>query len=158
MPSRSQVRRATVEMIPFAANETPVEHAANRWSIWGTIPLRVPLQLAYCPQQIVVWNGLRATRRTLVRHLLSSFHEDGVIAYDLQLLQSHDGGLAALEDAASAVARGTHPLAPMLRRIAGDYHAHLAALARDATRFVYPRDLDARFSSLLGFGRYALAL
>jgi hypothetical protein len=152
------VTAGTLDMLSFAFNETPVEYAANRRSVWGYIPLRVPLQLIYCPRQAIVWNGLLATPRTLVRHLLSSFHEDGVIAYDLQLLQSHEGGLRRLERAAAAVAAGSYPCARMLSAIAGGYHAHLAELARAAGRFEYPADIDARFSSLIGFGRYCLGL
>jgi hypothetical protein len=94
----------------------------------------------------VVWNGLRCTPQTLVKHLLSAFHEDGVIAYDLQLLQSHEGGLAQLEDAAGRVADGSHPLASVLARIAGGYHVD------------YPADLHPHFSSLISFGRYCLTL
>jgi|GEM_PF-4164852 len=158
VPHPGQVKAATLEMLPFAFNETPIEHAANRQSFWGYIPLRVPLQLLYCPQQAIVWNGLLATPHTLIKHLLSSFHEDGVIAYDLQLLQSHPGGLEGLERAAEEVVSGEDPLAPMLSAIAGGYHAHLSELARAARRFEYPQDLHPRFSSLLGFGRYCLQL
>jgi hypothetical protein len=158
IPDARQLAAGTVAMFSFAFNETPVERAANRKSRWGYIPLRVPLQLLYCPQQAIVWNGLMASSRTLVRHLLSSFHEDGVIAYDLQLIQSHAGGLAQLQEAASGVAAGTHRFARMLAAIAGGYHAHLADLARAAQRFEYPADLDPRFSSLLGFARYCAAL
>ncbi|MDY7225588.1 hypothetical protein [Hyalangium rubrum] len=158
VPHPRQIETATVEMMPFAFNETPIEYAANRTSIWGHIPLRVPLQLLYCPQQAIVWNGLLATPHTLVKHLLSAFHEDGVIAYDLQLLQSHPGGLELLERSAEEVASGEHPLAPMLSAIAGGYHAHLAELARAARRFEYPADLDPRFSSFVGFSRYCLQL
>jgi hypothetical protein len=157
-PDSRQVFLGTRDMLSFAFNETPVEHAANRKSVWGTLPLRVPLQLLYCPQQAVVWNGLSATPRTLVKHLLSSFHEDGVISYDLQLLQSHEGGLEALERAAEDVASRRHAFGWMLRAIAGGYHEHLAELARAARRFEYPEDLDPRFSSLLGFARYCLEL
>jgi hypothetical protein len=142
----------------FAFNETPVEFAANRKSVWGRIPFRVPVQLFYCPQQAVVWNGLLATPRTLVKHLLSSFHEDGVIAYDLQLLQSHPGGLSLLAAEATAVASGQHRWSKVLSAIAGGYHAHLAELAGRAQRFDCPEDLHPSFSSFLGFARYCLEL
>jgi hypothetical protein len=158
VPGPREVRAATIEMIPFAANETPIEYATNRTRIWGRIPLRMPVQLVYCPQQFIVWNGLLATPRTLVKHLLSAFHEDGVIAYDLQLLHSHPGGLEALEREAERVASGEHRLSAVLSAIAGGYHAHLAELAGKARRFEYPRDLHPHFSSLLGFGRYCLQL
>jgi hypothetical protein len=158
VPEPWQVTAATIEMLPFAFNETPVEHAANRASVWGHVPLRVPLQLLYCPEQVIVWNGLLASPSTLVEHLLSAFHEDGVIAYDLQLLQSYPEGLDLLERSAAEVASGEHPLAFMLSAIAGGYHAHLADLARAARRFEYPADLHPHFSSLVSFGRYCLRL
>lgn len=157
-PTAHQLTQATVEMMPFAFNETPVEYAANRTSVWGRIPLRVPLQLLYCPQQAIVWNGLLATLATHVKHLLSAFHEDGVIAYDLQLIQSHPGGLDRLETEATRVAQGRHPLSGLLRNIAGGYHAHLAELARRARRYDYPKDLHPHFSSFIGFGAYCLTL
>ncbi len=158
VPTAKQVFAATVEMLPFAFNETPVERRANRRTLLGHIPLRVPLQLLYCPEQAVVWNGLLCTPRTLVKHLLSAFHEDGVLAYDLQLLQSHPGGLELLAARAAEVARGRHPLSRVLSGIAGGYHAHLAEQAERAERFEYPVDLHPHFSSLVGFGRYCLTL
>jgi hypothetical protein len=158
VPHPRQVMLATIEMMPFAFNETPVERAANRQSLWGYVPLRVPLQLLYCPQQAIVWNGLLATPSTLVRHLVSAFHEDGVIAYDLQLLQSYPDGLELLQRSSEEIASGEEPLAFMLSAIAGGYHAHLAELARAARRFEYPADLHPHFSSLIGFGRYCLQL
>jgi hypothetical protein len=158
VPNAHQLTRATVQMMPFAFNETPVEYEANRTSVWGRIPLRVPLQLVWCPQQAIVWNGLLTSVNTQVKHLLSAFHEDGVIAYDLQLLQSHEGGLDRLEAEATRVAQGAHPLSGVLRSIAGGYHAHLADLARRARQFDYPQDLHPHFSSLIGFGRYCLTL
>jgi hypothetical protein len=142
-------------MLPFAANETPIEYAANRKSVLGHLPLRLPLQLAYCPQQFVVWNGLRQRPQSLVKHLLSAFHEDGVIAYDLQLIQSH-GALRDLERAADDVAARRRPFSGMLAAIAGDYHAHLAELARRAARFDYPCGIHPHFSSFVAFGRFAL--
>lgn len=158
VPTPAQVEAGTLQMLPFAFNETPVEHAANRTRVWGRIGFRVPLQLLFCPQQAVVWNGLNATPKTLVKHLLSSFHEDGVIQYDLQLLQSHEGGLELLESEASRVADGSHALSPVLLAIAGGYHAHLTELARAAKNFEYPPELNEHFSSLVGFGRFCLGL
>lgn len=53
-------------------------------------------------------------------------------AYDLQLLESHEGGLAVLEAALAAMLAGTHPRAASIGAIVEepDYHARLLGYVR----------------------------
>jgi hypothetical protein len=161
IPSRWQLRAGCLVMLPFVLNETAVERQTNRRTLLGQVPLRVPLQLLYCPSQARVGTGLSASCQSIVRHLLSAFHDDAVITYDLQLLQTHEGGLEQLAHAADAVATCRHPLWWPLSQVVGGlgYHAHLVDLATQARSFRYPTVCaDPRFSSLVGFAEFCLTL
>lgn len=161
LPSNWQLTVGAAVMLPFVLNETPVERDRNRRTLLGQVPVRVPLQLLYCPGHALVGTGLSASLSTLVRHLVSAFHDDAVIAYDLQLLQTHAGGLEALARAAADIASGRDPLAWPLTQVVGGagYHAHLVELAAEAAEFRYPQpEADPRFSSLVGFAAFCLTL
>jgi hypothetical protein len=122
----------------------------------------VPLQVLYCPRQLITDTGLTQTPGQLVRHLLSVYHEDAFLGYDLQMLQSHPGGLALLRQEARRVLAGDTPWAPVLRRLVGwpAYHGRLVELAEAAERFEYPDplDLDWRFTSLVGFAKFCCSM
>lgn len=161
IPSRWQLGVGAAIMLPFVLNETPAERERNRRTLLGQVPVRVPLQLLYCPGQALVGTGLSASLSTLVRHVVSAFHDDAVIAYDLQLLQTHPGGLEALAAAAQRIAAGRDPLAWPLTQIVGGpgYHERLVELAAEAAEFRYPDIVaDPRFSSLVGFAEFCLTL
>ena len=53
--------------------------------------------------------------KNIVKHLLSVYHEDAFIGYDLQLLHSHSGGLELLQR--STTCCGENRYAPMLRKL-----------------------------------------
>jgi hypothetical protein len=118
----------------------------------------VPLQILFNPRQLIVDTGLSQHPRTVVKHLLSVYHEDAFLGYDLQLLQSHAGGLELLHDEASRVVDGSSRLAGLLKKLVGwpGYHARLMELAEDAREFSYPDplDIDPRFASLVGFAKF----
>ena len=161
IPSRWQLRAGCVVMLPFVLNETEVERRTNRRTLLGQVPLRVPLQILFSPAQAIVGTGLDERCDAIVRHLLSSFHDDAVITYDLQLLQTHPNGLQRLAEAAESVATGRHLLAwPLTQMVGGPgYHAHLIELAAAACEYRYPQECaDPRFSSLVGFAEYCLTL
>ena len=162
LPSPWQLRVGWAAMLPIALSESERERERSRSTWLGQIPIRVPLQLAYGPRQLVSALGLDLEARDLVRHLLCVYHEDAFLAYDLQLLQSHRGGLDLLEREAKRVVSGDNHLAPVLRRVVAwpGYHAGLIELARAAARFEYPDplDLDRRFCSLVGFARFCCTL
>jgi hypothetical protein len=162
LPSAWQVRVGWAAMLPITLSESERERVRSRSTLAGQIPIRVPLQLLYSPRQVFADTGLSLAPEHIVRHLLCVYHEDAFLGYDLQLLQSHQGGLALLEREARRVVEGDNRLAPILRRVVGwpDYHANLINLASAAGAFCYPDplDLDRRFCSLVGFAQFCCTL
>jgi hypothetical protein len=164
IPSAWQVAIGSLTMLPVVYGESDGKRARNRRTLLGQIPVRAPLQLLYCPQQAIVGTGLFASRETVLRHVLSVFHEDAMLTYDLQLLQTHEGGLAELERRARRVARNDTLTARFLTGMVGGagYHDRIAQLASAASRFEYPapplHHPDGRFASLVGFASYCLSL
>ncbi len=161
-PSSWQLAVGFVAMLPVTLSESERERGRSRRTLMGQVPVRVPLQVLYCPRQLLTDTGLSQRPQQIVRHLLSVYHEDAFLGYDLQLLQSHESGLALLRREASAVAEGATRWAPYLKRLVGwpGYHARLIELAEDAERSIYPDplDLDPRFASLVGFARFCATM
>ena len=161
-PTSWQIKVGWMAMLPITLSESDRERTRSRRTWMGQVPVRVPLQILYNPRQISVGTGLTNGVRTIVRHLLSVYHEDAFLGYDLQLLQSHPGGLQHLRAEAQRVADGDTLWAPYLKRLVGwpGYHAGLITLAERAERFEYPDplDLDPRFASLVGFSRFCLEM
>lgn len=161
VPSSWQLAVGSLTMMPVVYGESDGKRARNRRTLLGQIPVRASLQMLYCPQQVLVGTGLLATRETVIRHVLSVFHEDSMLTYDLQLLQTHQGGLAELQERARTVARNDTLMARLLAGMVGGrgYHARVVELARAAERFEYPDEPpDSRFGTLVGFARYCLTL
>ena len=162
LPTSWQVRIGTLAMLPVSLSESERERERSRQTWLGQVPIRVPLQVAYCPAQFFADSGLTMKPKNIVKHLLSVYHEDAFIGYDLQLLHSHSGGLELLQREAQRVVSGENRYAPMLRKLVGypRYHEGLIELAQKGQQFEYPEtlDLDPRFVTLLGFSRFCLTL
>lgn len=162
VPSPWQLRIGTVVMLPITLSESERERARSRSTMAGQVPIRVPLQLLYSPRQLRSSSGIELAARDIVRHLLCVYHEDAFLGYDLQLLESHVGGLELLESEATRVVEGRNRISPVLQRVVGwpGYHAGLALLAARARACEYPDplDLDPRFCTLLGFARFCCSL
>jgi len=162
LPSPWQVKVGWMAMLPVTLSESNRERERSRRTWLGQIPVRVPLQVVYSPRQLFADTGLTQAPAQLVRHLLSVYHEDAFLGYDLQLLHSHPGGLALLRAEAGRVVNGETRWAPMLTRLVSwpDYHGHLVELAAAAEGFAYPDplDLDPRFASLVGFARFCCSM
>jgi len=162
LPSRWQLRVGWAAMLPVTLGESERERGRSRNTWAGQIPVRVPLQLLYCPAQFTSDTGLELPTEALVRHLLCVYHEDAFLGYDLQLLTADPGGLERLEHAAQAVVDGRARWAGLLRRVVSwpGYHAGLCTLARAARNGEYPDplDLDPRFTSLVGFARFCCTM
>jgi hypothetical protein len=152
----------TAVMLPITLSESERERARSRSTFAGQVPIRVPLQLLYSPRQLLSTSGLELRARDIVRHLLCVYHEDAFLGYDLQLLESHVGGLELLESEARRVVEGRNRISPVLQRVVGwpSYHAGLVDLAARARAGEYPDplDLDPRFCTLLGFARFCCSL
>jgi hypothetical protein len=162
LPSPWQVKVGWMAMLPITLSESQRERERSRRTWMGQIPIRVPLQVLYSPRQLIADTGLSQRPGQLVRHLLSVYHEDAFLGYDLQLLHSHPGGLALLRQEAGRVVAGTTPWTPFLRRLVGwpAYHRRLIELAKAAEDFQYPDplDLDPRFASLVGFATFCCTM
>jgi hypothetical protein len=161
LPTHWQLFAGWLVMLPVTLGESPREREMSRRTWLGQVPVRAPLQALYCPRQAWVDTGLGAPADAIVKHLVSVFHEDAFLGYDLQLLASEPGGLALLEREAARHAHGRGLVSRALRSMVGDpyYHERLAGHARRAMGSVYPAsDLDPRFSSLVGFARFCLSL
>lgn len=158
VPTPWQVKVGWFAMLPVTLSESDRERERSRSTLMGQVPIRVPLQILYNPRQLFVDTGLTNRPEHIVRHVLSVYHEDAFLGYDLQVLQSHPNGLALLREEASKVVEGRTLWAPYLRRLVGwpGYHARLVELAEDAERFTYPDplDVDPRFASLVGFAEF----
>ena len=162
VPTVWQVRMGTAVMLPITLSESERERQRSRSTFAGQVPVRVPIQLLYSPRQLLTTSGIELRARDVVRHLLCVYHEEAFLGYDLQLLESHEGGLELLEREASAVVDGRNRLSPILRSVVGwpSYHATLIELAARARACEYPDplDLDPRFSTLLGFAHFCCSL
>jgi hypothetical protein len=158
VPSAWQVRVGWLAMLPSYLSESDRERERSRSTFMGQVPVRVPLQILYNPRQLVVDTGLEQKPFHIVKHVLSVYHEDAFLGYDLQLLQSHPGGLALLRSEAKKVVDNTTRWSGYLTRLVGwpGYHARLIELAEEAELFHYPDplDIDPRFASLCGFAKF----
>jgi hypothetical protein len=162
LPSPWQVRVGGLAMLPVTLSESERERKRSRTTLMGQVPIRVPLQVLYNPRQLIADSGLTQRPASIVRHVVSVYHEDAFLGYDLQLLQSHPGGLALLREEASKVVEGRTRWAPYLRELVAwpGYHARLVELAEAAERFEYPDplDVDPRFATLVGFARFCRSM
>ena len=158
LPSAWQWKVGGYAMRPVTLSERERERGASRSTWLGQVPIRVPIQLLYNPRQLVSDTGIREPIHALVKHLLSVFHEDAFLGYDLQLLASHEDGLRLLARKAERLASGKSHLSPLFSRLVGDagYHARLARHAERALGWEFPDllDLDPRFASLTGFAHF----
>ncbi len=162
LPTPWQVKVGWMAMLPVTLSESTRERERSRTTLMGQVPIRVPLQLLYNPRQLITDTGLTQRADQIVRHVLSVYHEDAFLGYDLQLLQTHDGGLELLRDEAAKVAGGSARWAGYLRKLVSwpGYHAGLVRLAEGALGGALPDplDVDPRFASLVGFARFCCTL
>lgn len=162
LPTPWQLAVGWMAMLPVTLGESDRERERSRNTFMGQIPIRVPLQILYNPRQLIVDTGITQRAEQIVRHVVSVYHEDAFLGFDLQLLQSHPHGLAVLRDEARKVVEGETLWAPYLRKLVGwpGYHEGLIRLADAAERFEYPDplDLDRRFTSLVGFAQYCCTM
>lgn len=162
LPTPWQLKVGWFAMLPVTLSESKRERERSRTTLLGQVPVRVPLQILYNPRQIITDTGITQSAAQLVRHVLSVFHEDAFLGYDLQLLQSHPGGLALLRAEAAKVVEGRTRWAPLLRNVVSwpGYHQRLIELSEAAERSEYPDplDVDPRFATLVGFSRFCCTM
>ncbi|MCB9595955.1 MAG: hypothetical protein H6719_24760 [Sandaracinaceae bacterium] len=162
VPSAWQISVGWVAMLPITLSESERERARSRRTWMSQIPRRALFQVIYEPRQLRIDTGLRQRPDQIIGHVLSVYHEDAFLGYDLQLLQSHPGGLDRLRERATEVAEGRTRWSGYLETLTSwpGYHARLVELADEAEAFRYPDplDLDPRFASLVGFATWCATL
>ena len=161
-PTPWQIKVGWLAMLPVTLSESDRERARSRTTLMGQVPIRVPLQILYNPRQIFPDTGIAQSAAQIVKHVVSVYHEDAFLGYDLQLLESHPGGLSLLREEAGRIVEGRTRWAPYLRGVVSwpSYHTRLVELAEGAMRGEYPDplDIDPRFASLVGFAEFCLTL
>ena len=92
------------------------------------------------PASLVDPTGFLSTVDNIIGHLMQVVHANP--AYDLQLLESHEGGLEELERQVEQMIAGTHPRTRSIGAIVEDpgYHERLLGYVRD---YIRDRDADA---------------
>ncbi|HFE45483.1 MAG TPA: hypothetical protein ENJ18_08310 [Nannocystis exedens] len=77
------------------------------------------------PSSLIDPLGLNSTRDTIIGHVLQVVHANP--DYDLQLLESFEGGLRAMEEQVRSILDGSHPRAESILATVEDpeYHARL---------------------------------
>jgi hypothetical protein len=127
VPSRVQLFFGGADMVRFLFE--PGGRSLNEARGIGRRLYYVLLSLGD-PATLLDPGGVTATRDEVVIHLLENFHFSPV--YDLQLLETFEGGLAALGDACRAVLDGSHARAAALRARIPE-STYFETLARYAT-------------------------
>jgi len=134
VPSRLQLVVGSVDMLRFWISPAAEDYYAAQGIDFG---LHQILRVLDDPSSMVDPTGFLSTRDNIIGHLMQVVHANP--CYDLQLLESHAGGLEELEAQIEAMLDGTHPRAESIGAIVeeADYHARLLEYVR-----AYRRDPD----------------
>lgn len=170
IPTTWQLVQGQLEMMPYVI--LPDDNDDDRYAgaPLGHPLLRTPLILGHIGlDHFRVGHGLHAKLESLIRHLSLVYHA-GFPTFDLQLVHTVPGGLAALRRYTQEIEEGATPLRARQRRMAGWIIPDAPGYRRRflepggwidrAEAFDYPPDDEApaylrrEFSSLTGFVRY----
>lgn len=127
VPTRLQLVVGSIDMLRFWISPAAAEYYAERGIHFGFHQI---LRILEEPASMVDPTGLLTERDVVIDHLLQVVHANP--AYDLQLLEVHENGLAALEEQTAAAIDGTHAKSASLSATVEDagYHARLLAFVR----------------------------
>lgn len=169
IPTRMQRLVGSVDMLRFWISPNAADYYESRGIGYG---LHQVLRVLDDPLSMTDPLGFLSGRDVIVGHLMQVVHANPV--YDLQLLESYDGGIEALVAQLEQMVSGTHPRQQSIGAIVeeADYHQRLLAytLAWRANPHAAPmrrenveRDpywslLDATFGSLPTAIRYFCTL
>jgi hypothetical protein len=116
IPTRWQRFQGQVAMVAYVVYPAASDRARYAGTPLGHPILRQVIQMpAVGRDHFRIGDGLGASLAGLVRHLLVVFHE-GSPSYDIQLIQTHEGGLDALRQGIEAVETGATPAPRRLQR------------------------------------------
>jgi len=109
VPTPFQLLQGQLEMAPFVLLPDAGDDDRYAGAPLGHPLLRTPLVLwEVGPDHLRIGHGLHAEAESLYRHLMFVYHE-GMPAYDLQLIQTVPGGLAAFRRYAQDIEDGRTP-------------------------------------------------
>lgn len=136
-PSRLQLVVGSIDMLRFWITPAAAEYYEERGISFG---FHQVLRVLDDPASMVDPTGFLSTQDAIIGHLMQVVHANP--AYDLQLLESHEGGLEALEAQVIQMLDGTHPRRASIGAVVEepDYHARLLAYVR---AYRETRDADA---------------
>lgn len=127
VPNRVQLIVGSIDMLRFWIDPAARDYYARRGIGYG---LHQVLRVLDDPASMIDPTGFLLSVDTIVGHLMQVVHANP--AYDLQLLESHEGGLETLEREVESMLAGTHPRARSIGAIVEepDYHARLLEYVR----------------------------
>lgn len=168
VPTRWQLLQAEVEMTPYVISTDATAEEGYRRSVLGHPLVRQVLIFAHVGRDhLRTGSALGARLESICAHLILTFHR-GMPVFDLQVIQTHEGGLARLAAAIDETRDGSTPIGrrrrTIARRLFRDPDAYFARfhdwIAR-AESFDYPHPGDEgsnfppEFFSLVALAEYA---
>lgn len=137
IPTRMQLVVGSIDMLRFWISPAAADYYAQRGIDYT---FHQVLRFLDDPSSMVDPTGFLSTRDNIIGHLMQVVHANP--AYDLQLLESHEGGLEELERQIEAMIAGTHPRAASIGAVVEEagYHARLLGFVRE---YRLHRDADA---------------
>jgi hypothetical protein len=126
-PTRLQLVAGSVDMLRFWIVPGHRDYCARRGISFA---LHQILRVLDDPSSMIDPTGLGSSRDTIIGHLMQVVHANP--RYDLELLESHPGGLEELEAQLIAMLAGEHPRARAILAIVEepDYHTRLLEYVR----------------------------
>ena len=167
VPTPWQIRQGELQMAPYVTSTDATAEEGYEGRFLGHPVLRQPLIFSQVgPDHLRIGSALGCAHASLCAHLELTYHR-GMPVFDLQVVQTHEDGLARLRRSLEALLLGAEPQARRRRRIAGwilarpdDYYASFLGedgwIAR-AERFDYATsegegsNFPPEFFSLVGF-------
>ncbi len=130
-PTRLQLVVGSIDMLRFWISPAAADYYASKGIDYT---FHQVLRFLEEPASMVDPTGFLSARDTIIGHLMQVVHANP--AYDLQLLESHEDGLAELEAQVVAMLEGTHPRAASIGAVVEepDYHARLLGFVREYRR------------------------
>lgn len=168
VPTRWQLLQAEIEMTPYVISTDATAEEGYRRNVLGHPLVRQALIFAHVGRDhLRTGSALGARLESICAHLILTFHR-GMPVFDLQVIQTHDGGLArlaaAIDEVRTASTRTGLQRRALARRLFRDpdaYYAQFADWMARAERFDYPHPADEgskfppEFFSLVALAEYA---
>lgn len=170
IPTTAQVKQGEMEMLPYVISADATDEIHYVGTPLGHPIARQPVIFALIGlDHLELGTGLAAKLDSVIRHTHFTYHQ-GMPVWDLQVIQTHPGGLAKLRAETEALLAPTTPLHRARRMLLGlilaDPEPYLRLFLGDdgyiarAERFDYPRPSDEsaafpdEFFSLVDFVNY----